>query len=136
MRALSAIAFVLWCAPAIAQDDSKCCSERALDYRQVMMPVQRALDLAYHAGICGLRSQQYFTSLTTSAQMFAMSEARRIGITNAEMVAADTAAKQILADERKAAGGRPLHETCGELVNSRKMDQLDEIQRQVTGNYH
>jgi hypothetical protein len=135
MRPALIVAVLLSCGPAMGQDSAKCCSERALEYRKIMMPVQRALALAYHAGICRLRSERYFSSLTTSAQVFAMTEARRIGITNAEMADADAAAKQIIAKERKEAGDRPLHETCGDLVNSPKLLQLDEIQRQVTGGY-
>ncbi|CAN7380882.1 hypothetical protein LJR220_003384 [Bradyrhizobium sp. LjRoot220] len=123
-------------AAANAQGDASCCSEKALEYRKIMMPVQRALDMAYRAGICRLRSEHYFRTLSDSAMRYAMQESRRIGITNAEMSAADAAAKAILADEAKAAGNEDILKSCPHLARDPRLLQLDQLRSEILGNYH
>lgn len=137
MRGL--LAFLLLLAvttPAPAQSGAKCCSEKALEYRKIMMPVQRALDLAYRAGICQLRSEAYYSTLAVSAQIFSMQEARRIGITDIEMSLADADIRKILTGEAKAAGTEDILQTCDRLVHDPRLLQLDELRREIVGNYH
>ena len=118
------------------RDDATCCSERALEYRKLMMPMQRALDLGHRAGICQLRSEQYFRTLSDGIVIFAMKEARRIGVTNEEMSAADRAAHQILAQEARDNGTTDILQTCDRLRRDPRLMQLDNLQRELTGNYH
>lgn len=137
MRDLLAFLLILVVtAPAPAQSGAKCCSEKALEYRKIMMPVQRALDMAYRAGICRLRSEVYFRTLSESAVVFSMQEARRIGITDAEMSAADADAKQILADEARASGTQDILRTCDQLARDPRLLQLDDLRLEIIGNYH
>ncbi|WP_145928030.1 hypothetical protein [Bradyrhizobium neotropicale] len=135
MKVLLAIALLTASTAASAQSNSSCCRQEALDYRAAMMPVQRALNLAFLAGICRLRSERYFEVMSTSAQLYAMQQAQKFGITNEEMTSADADAKEILSAE--AANARKSHELmCHDLARDPRLDRLDDVERQITSNFH
>ena len=106
------------------------------EYRRKMMPIKRAIHYAVWAGMCRLRSERYVETLTSSAQIFAMQESRRLGITGADMVAADAEFERILQQEGAESGSPDFTEICDGIRNSPKLDALDLVYREVTGNYH
>lgn len=122
--------------PASAKNPSRCCSEGALEYRQIMMPYQRAVDLAYRAGICQLRSEAYYRTLATSVVVFSMREASRIGISDTERSLADSDAQKILDTEAKQNGTQDILKTCDRLARDPKLLDLDELRREIIGPYH
>ena len=135
--AAAALVLIAIAAPATAQSGAQCCRQEVLDYRAHMMPLQRAIDLAYWAGICQLRSERYLTSITTFAVMHAQRQARALGISAREMSEADADAKQILRTEAESQGGQDLFKRCAFLRSHMdRLDQLDALQSRITGNYH
>lgn len=137
MRAvLAGLLIVAAIAPARAESRVPCCSERALEYRKLMMPYQRAVDLAYRAGICQLRSEAYYKTLATSVVVFSMQEASRIGISDVERSLADSDAQKILDAEARKNGTQDILKTCGHLARDPRLLDLDDLRRQIIGSYH
>jgi hypothetical protein len=137
MKALLAFLLLLvGTAPTPAQSGAKCCSEKALEYRKIMMPVQRAVDLAYRAGVCQLRSEAYYSTLAVSSQILSMQTARDLGINDLEMSIVDADIRKTLAGEIRASGTEDILKTCDQLARDPRLLQLDDLRRQMVGNYH
>ena len=106
------------------------------EYKRTMMPIIRAMNYAVWVGRCRLRSLSYVDTLTTSAQMVAMQESHRLNISSQEMRDADAEFDKVLVLDDATFGAPDLSIICDGIRNSPKLDALDLVYREVTGNYH
>lgn len=107
-----------------------------VEYQKIILETSRNLLLARFAGMCRLRSDAYFMDFISAGMRHSQLEAKRLGISAAQMYAADANAQRILQKESSDAGRPSLGVTCQRIRNSPAMDRLDQAHRLLTGGYH
>ncbi len=118
-------------------------SPALLEYEATMRPFQINFGIAYAAGICQLRSDRYFTIFREARQLIYENERQRHRLSAAEWAVADADMTQVLSDVLSRIGthsvggsGINLITACQKLANGPELDQLDVVERKLTGNYH
>ncbi|MHC2433138.1 lysozyme inhibitor LprI family protein [Bradyrhizobium sp. USDA 4451] len=109
-------------------------SQALLDYEATMRPLIRATELANKAAICGLRSDRYQGTFRT-AQLLTMSKLT-VHLTQDELLAADVDMQKAVAGARSEIGLPDLDIACRTLLSDSYLQQLDEMERELTANYH
>ncbi|WP_338821626.1 lysozyme inhibitor LprI family protein [Bradyrhizobium septentrionale] len=105
-----------------------------LDYENTMRPLIRATELANKAAICGLRSDRYQRTFKT-AQLLTMSKLT-VHLTQDELLAADVDMQKTVGGTRSEIGLPDLDIACRTLLSGSYLQQLDEMERELTANYH
>jgi|GEM_PF-4034928 len=108
--------------------------QRDLEYRALMMPVQRVVQGAYYANLCQLRSQAYFQTFLSAMIEISRIEATKRDLSNDQIIAADHDANAIMAREDTAAGLDNFEARCRSI--SDRLGKLDAAEIALTNNYH
>jgi hypothetical protein len=105
--------------------------------REYEATMTRASNNVYMAQIivqvCRLRSNAWWTTILYSWQPFTVSEAKRLQLPAAETTAV---LNKIELTKNPALVLEGPGNFCEKIVNSPVMDELDEMERKLTGNYH
>jgi hypothetical protein len=108
--------------------------QRDLEYRSMMMPIQRIMQQAYYANLCQLRSQTFVQVFQEALIEISGIEATKRNLSDDQIIAADRDAKAIIAREDTEAGLENFEAKCRDVANH--LDKLDALERSFTGNYH
>jgi Lysozyme inhibitor LprI len=108
-------------------------SPALLEYEAEMMKATHNVNGARAAQMCHLRSDAWLKVIGEGYLMFRGNEAKRLNLSAAEIAAADKKIETVATPQIITWGPDNV---CEKMVNSPLMDQLDEIERKLTGNYH
>jgi hypothetical protein len=122
-------------APAVALAKANP-SPALLEYEATMRPIQRNFALAYFASICGLRSNAYLERFALARQLIYEQERGRRRLSAAEWKSAGEEIDRVFSEVLSEMAAPTLELSCRRLQNSEKLDQLDAIERRLTGTYH
>jgi hypothetical protein len=106
------------------------------EYKESMSLVRQQVDLAVAARLCGFRNENYLQTFKVAAMIFSTAEAKRLGIPMAQRLSEETQAHQVDEKRRIQTGNFSLDSDCRKLRDSGKLDMLDQVKRNITGNYH
>jgi uncharacterized protein YecT (DUF1311 family) len=100
------------------------------EYEATMTRASNNLHVAeFVSSPCNLRSMVWWRAMVDGWHLLSVSEARRLRLSDAE----STAALNKIELAKKPA---LVFQDCEKIVNSSAMEELDEIERKFTGNYH
>jgi hypothetical protein len=108
-------------------------SPALLEYEAEMMKATHNVIGARFAEMCHLRSDAWLKVIGEGYIMFRNKEAARLNLSEAEIQVAD-AKIQSVANPRITLSGPD--NVCDKLIKSPLMEELDETERKLTGNYH
>lgn len=101
----------------------------SLEFNSKIESPARNVALAALARMCGLRSEYWFQAFQIAYQKFSIKEANRLRLSREDLTKSDEVTTKIYKDIMTSV-------KCDGLRNSPIMDALDEIHRDITGNYH
>ena len=107
-------------------------SPALLEYEAEMMKATHVVNDATAAQMCHLRSDAWLKVIGEGYIMFRNKEAK-LNLSAAEIKVADAKIQSVA--KLQVITWAPGN-VCDKMINSRLMDQLDEIERKLTGNYH
>jgi hypothetical protein len=106
------------------------------EYVATMLRFQFYYDTAYHAGLCRVRSDVYFNVFRLAQVKISFGLAQKLGLSRDEMSIADREVNRQFAKAREGVPEFDIIKGCEYLRTSPSMDELDSVQRSLTGNYH
>jgi hypothetical protein len=104
-------------------------------YIDLMLKFQYRFEDAFHAGVCGLRSEGYFTAFRVAQSTLSSRAAQQLGLSQNEVGVADVEVNQRFAKIHEGVPEFNLTEGCAYLRFSQRMVELDNFYRQITVDY-
>jgi hypothetical protein len=109
-------------------------SPALLEYEAIMTPIYKSFFTSYYAALCGMRSKAVLEKFADASRLISQQEASRLHLSAVEVNAAYEEAQRGGVPPQKIAEN--LQEYCRTFANSSKLEQLDAMERKLTGNYH
>lgn len=123
------IAQVVGLEPTLTKDEVNSISQNLLSYETKIRPAQKNIALAYAASICNIRSNNWYNIFHVAYIMYDTDLSNLFHLTKDEENNAHVLFERHFQDDIAGV-------TCRSLLNSSTMEQLDEIESKLTGNYH
>lgn len=105
-------------------------------YIDVMLSFQYRFEDAFHAGICGLRSEGYFTAFRVAQSELSSRPTQQLSLSQNEVGKADAEVNRRFAKIHEGVPAFNITEGCAYLRSSPRMVELDGLYRQITVDYH
>jgi hypothetical protein len=105
-------------------------------YIDLMLNFQYRVENAFHAGICGIRSERYVGAFRTAQSQLSIKTAQRLGLSAVETSRADAEVNRRFAKIHEGAPEFNLAEGCAYLRASQGLVDLDGFYSEITGTYH
>ena len=99
------------------------------EFESKMESPQRNVSLAYFVSMCGLRSDGWYDAFQLAYQRYSTELANRLHLSATDLKAIDEQGDKVFDKTHSEV-------TCASLRNSAILDQLDSMNRVVTGGYH
>jgi hypothetical protein len=105
-------------------------------YIELMLNFRYRFEDAFHAGVCGIRSERYFGAFRMAQSPLSIQTAQRLGLSAVETGRADAEVNRRFAKIHEGTPEFNLTEGCAYLRASQRLVELDGLYREITGNYH
>ncbi|QQO19142.1 hypothetical protein JJB98_04085 [Bradyrhizobium diazoefficiens] len=106
------------------------------EYTEVMLAFQYHYLKAFRAGICHVRSEAYFPAFETARERLQIETAQRLRLSPQQVDFALAEVNRRFAKDQEGVPEFNLVDGCAYLRTSPSMNQLDNLYRQITANYH
>jgi hypothetical protein len=100
-------------------------------YSEAMLNFQYRFEDAYHAGLCGLRSQGYFTVFRIAQTKLSLQLAQQLGLSQGEVGVADAEVNRKFAKIHESMPQFNIIEGCAYLRTSPRLVELDRLYQQI-----
>jgi hypothetical protein len=100
-------------------------------YSEVMLNFQYRFEDAYHAGLCGIRSQEYFTVFRVAQTKLSLQIAQQLGLSPEEIRMADAEVNTKFAKIHEGMPQFNIIEGCSYLRTSPRLVELDRLHQQI-----